>query len=220
MNPKQDRPYSKLVTALIAAWFAVSLSASALGVFRTSSSASVYSPLPLGLAVLAPIVLFTLWWSSSAGFRQFALSLNPRTLTVVQAWRIGGFVFLILHAHHILPGVFALPAGWGDIAVGATAPLISIYLANAAHRKSFVAWQVLGMLDLALAVTLGVLASPTPIGILADGLTTDAMSVLPLSLIPTFAVPLLAIFHIICIAQAARWPEEQTLHVRHQAQKV
>ena len=31
------------------------------------------------------------------------------------------------------------------------------------------------------------------------------MTVLPLSLIPTFLVPLFAIFHIICIAQARSW---------------
>ncbi|MGE5204711.1 MAG: hypothetical protein ACM3PW_03785 [Chlamydiota bacterium] len=49
------------------------------------------------------------------------------------------------------------------------------------------------------------LSSATPIGILADGITTAPMAGLPLSLIPTFAVPLLALLHIICIAQAAHW---------------
>jgi hypothetical protein len=33
------------------------------------------------------------------------------------------------------------------------------------------------------------------------------MTVLPLSLIPTFAVPLLLMLHIICIAQARQWKE-------------
>jgi hypothetical protein len=32
-----------------------------------------------------------------------------------------------------------------------------------------------------------------------------AMTVLPLSLVPTFIVPLLLIFHVICIAQARAW---------------
>jgi hypothetical protein len=38
------------------------------------------------------------------------------------------------------------------------------------------------------------------------------MTVLPLSLIPTFAVPLLMIFHIICIAQARRWSDKPYTH--------
>ncbi len=197
--------YMKLAGSMIALWFLVALSASALLVFKAGLQTS--TPLPLGLAVFSPIVLFSCWFAWSQGFRQFVFSLNPRTLTIVQAWRIGGFVFLVLHAHGILPGIFALPAGWGDIAVGATAPLAAMYLAKSAYRKSFIAWQLFGILDLALAVTLGILSSPTSIGILARDVTTDAMSVLPLSLIPTFAVPLLTICHIICIAQARRWRE-------------
>jgi hypothetical protein len=194
--------YGKLTAKLIGAWFLLSLSASALKIFENSSARP---PLPLGLAVLTPFVLFALWYAASAGFRQFALTLNPRTLTIVQAWRIGGFVFLILHAHGILPGIFALPAGWGDIAIGATAPLVAMKLVHSDHRKGFILWQTLGMLDLVMAVSLGVLAGL----IFPDGITTGAMTVLPLSLIPTFAVPLLIILHVICIAQARRWPERK-----------
>jgi hypothetical protein len=39
------------------------------------------------------------------------------------------------------------------------------------------------------------------------------MTVLPLSLIPGFLVPLFLILHIICIAQARRWPAEQPQHI-------
>lgn len=43
----------------------------------------------------------------------------------------------------------------------------------------------------------------------ANGIATTPMTVLPLSLIPTFGVPLFLILHIICIAQAWRWPERE-----------
>ncbi len=59
-------------------------------------------------------------------------------------------------------------------------------------------WQVLGISDLAMAVTLGTLARV----ISPQGIPTSAMTVLPLSLIPTFTVPLLLILHVISIAQA------------------
>jgi hypothetical protein len=194
--------YGKITAGLIGAWFLLSLSASALKVFEDDSARP---PLALGLAVLTPIVLLALWYAASAGFRQFALTLSPRTLTIVQAWRIGGFVFLVLHGHGILPGVFALPAGWGDIVVGATAPFVAMKLAYPEHRKAFILWQILGMSDLVMAVSLGMFA-----GVIGpDAIRTDAMTVLPMSLIPTFAVPLLITLHIICIAQARRWPERR-----------
>jgi hypothetical protein len=154
--------------------------------------------------VLIPIAIFVIWSAVSPPFRQFLLSLNPSTLTIVQAWRIAGFVFLVLYAYKILPGQLALPAGWGDIAIGATAPLVALKLANPSHRKGFILWQLLGITDLVSAVGLGTTAQL----INPHGVATDAMTVLPMSLIPTFAVPLFMILHFISIAQARQWQQQ------------
>jgi hypothetical protein len=194
--------YAKLTTGLIFVWFLFSLTASALHLFNTSPG---QPPLPVGLAVLIPIGIFVVWSAASQPFRQFLLSLDPRTLTIVQSWRIAGFAFLVLYAYSILPGQFALPAGWGDIAIGATAPLVALKLANPRHKKSFIFWQLLGITDLVTAVGTGVttqLMHP-------NGIATTAMTVLPMSLIPTFAVPLFMILHFISIAQARQWQEQQ-----------
>lgn len=112
-------------------------------------------------------------------------------------------MFLVLYSAGLLPGLFALPAGWGDITIGATAPLAALQLANFKHRRGFLLWQLLGIFDLVVAVTLGAtvrLIDP-------NAVSTGVMSVLPMSLIPTFAVPLLIVLHVICIAQARRWKE-------------
>jgi hypothetical protein len=194
--------YAKLTTGLIFVWFLFSLTASALHLFNTSPG---QPPLPVGLAVLIPLGIFVVWSAASQPFRQFLLSLDPRTLTIVQSWRIAGFAFLVLYAYSILPGQFALPAGWGDIAIGATAPLVALKLANPRHKKSFIFWQLLGITDLVTAVGTGVttqLMHP-------NGIATTAMTVLPMSLIPTFAVPLFMILHFISIAQARQWQEQQ-----------
>jgi hypothetical protein len=196
--------YGKLTAGLIGAWFVFSLIASGLHLYTTAPG-KIPLPLPLGLAVLTPIILFLVWFASSESLRHFTLSLDPRGLTMVQSWRIGGFVFLVLATYGILPRMFGLPAGWGDIAIGATASLVALKLANADHRRAFLLWQVLGIADLVIAITLGTLAKVID----PRGIPTDAMTVLPLSLIPTFAVPLLLIVHIICIAQANRLPGRQ-----------
>lgn len=194
--------YAKLTAELIGAWFVLSLIASALHLYRTGPNDP---PLPLGLAALTPIVVFLVWFAKSEGLRQFTMSLNPRILTLVQSWRVTGFVFLVLAAYGILPTMFALPAGWGDIAIGATASFVALRLVSPDRRTSFIVWQVLGIADLVTAVTLGTLARVID----PHGIPTNAMNVLPLSLIPTFAVPLLLILHVICIVQASRWPMRQ-----------
>ena len=197
-----SKDYGKLAVGIIAAWFVFALSASAAHVFKQSSAAP---PIALGLSVLIPVVVFWIWFRTSPGFREFALSLDPRVLTIVQSWRIAGFVFVVLYVYGILPGIFANPAGWGDIAIGLTAPWVAMKLAQPGHRKEFIAWNALGILDLVVAVTTGT----TSRLVHPHGLAADAMTVLPLSIVPTFLVPLFLIMHIIVIAQARRWPEAE-----------
>ena len=190
--------YGKLATGLIAVWFLFALSASALHVFENNSNRI---GLAVGIAALTPIVVFFLWLAASDSFRRFTLSLNPRILTSAQAWRMVGFTFVLLEARGALPAIFALPAGYGDMAIGATASFVAWKLASPAHRNSFVLWQLLGITDLVIAVSLG-----TTAGLISpQGPSMAPMTTLPLSLIPTFLVPLFVIFHVICIAQARSW---------------
>jgi hypothetical protein len=196
--------YAKLTRALIAAWFVLSLAASARHLYRAQPG---QPPLAFGLAALTPIAVFLVWFAASPRFREFILSRSPRNLTLAHTWRMGGFVFLALASYGILPWLFAIPAGFGDMAVGITAAGVALNRSNPAHLTSFIAWQLFGMADLVIAVSLGTLAGV----IQPHGVPTAAMTVLPMSLIPTFAVPLYFILHIICVVQARRWPAQHHL---------
>jgi hypothetical protein len=194
---------NKLTIGIVVAWFIFSLSASALQLFKNEAERV---GLAVAIAALTPIVVFGVWYAASANFRKFALSLNPRILTFAQTWRLLAITFVILEARGVLPAIFALPAGCGDIAIGATAWFAALKLANPERRYSFMLWQALGILDLIVAVSLGTTArllSP-------QGPSMAAMTGLPLSLIPTFLVPLFLIFHVICIAQAKGWTASYT----------
>ena len=193
------KSYGKLTATLLVAWFLFALIAGALGLF---SNAAARIAAGVGLAAGIPLVLFFLWIAFSPNFRQFILSLNPRILTYAQTWRLLGVVFVILEARGALPAIFALPAGYGDMFIGATAAFAAFTLATPNHRAAFITWQFLGILDLVSAVTLGITA---PI-INPGAVSMLPMTILPLSLIPTFLVPLFLILHAISIAQATRWP--------------
>ena len=198
---------------ILTTWFVSTLGASLLGMFNTQDSL----PMPLGMAAIIPIVAFAIGYFGSSAFRQFVLSANLQLLTLAQTWRLGAIVFLILYSQGVLPGVFALPAGWGDIAIGATAPLVAWAVSSRKTfpKRLFVAWNLLGTLDLVMAVTLGILSSATPFGILAGESTTEAMGRFPLSMVPTFFVPLLMIFHLIAIGSVRNNPAYYQSGVKH-----
>jgi hypothetical protein len=202
--------YGKLTAWLIAAWFVFSITASAFHLYVTQPG---QPPIPLLLGVLVPISIFSIWYLRSKPFREFVLSLDPRALSSIHAFRWAGFVFIALYVYRILPWYFALPAGLGDMAIGLTALPVAGPLAAQRRRTGFIRWNLLGIADLVTALSLGAGSS-----ILAPHATSvRAMTVLPMSFIPTFGVPLFLILHIICIAQARRWPAESYSRVPKQA---
>ena len=202
--------YRNAIAVLVGAWFTCAVAAGALGVFKNVSDSLA---LPVAAAALAPIAVFIFWFTASSGLRQYLYGLNPRTLTLAHAWRVNGVVFLILSAYGLLPLPFALPAGLGDMAIGATAAWIASRFANPEHKSVFVLWQILGIADLMIAVTIGTtvrLFDPSGPGM-------GPMAELPLSLVPTFFVPLFLMFHFVSIAQTRRWQGRSYPHLGEQA---
>lgn len=118
----------------------------------------------------------------------------PHTLRVV------GVVFILTMALGTLPAVFALPAGLGDIAIGLTAPFIARRLKRG-DRTGARWFNLLGLIDLVVAVSLGFLAGLGPIRILDVTPSTAEVALLPLVLIPTTAVPLAMALHLVSLVR-------------------
>ena len=121
-----------------------------------------------------------------------------------QAARCGAMIFLVLYAAALLPGFFALPAGIGDIAVGASALVIAaLYRSGGNPPAAIVAlWNGFGIADLIVAVATGFLSSPSPLQVAAFHLPNQLITELPLVLVPTFAVPLSILLHLASLAKA------------------
>jgi hypothetical protein len=192
-----------LVAAFLAVWLAL--------VFGFGAGEAFVAPrgtLPLALlfAGASPILLFLAAFWVSQSVREFVLAADLRLATGVQAWRFAGFGFLALYANGLLPGFFAWPAGLGDIAISMTAPLMVVALIRRpafAASKTFAAWNVLGILDLVVAVGAGAFGSFLFTDV-AGAVTTSPMARLPLVLIPTYFVPTFIILHLTALFQARR----------------
>jgi hypothetical protein len=149
-------------------------------------------------------VLFFAWLRLSQFFREFVLSLDLRVIAAMQAWRWAGLGFLSLYAHKVLPAVFALPAGLGDMAIGVTAPWIVLALVRQpgfAARGTFIRWNVLGILDLLIAISIGAVSAFFATGARGE-ISTGPMATLPLLLIPAFLVPLFLMLHTAALMQS------------------
>jgi hypothetical protein len=189
------------VAITLAAWFVLVVSFGAAGAFTGPPGKP---PLPIGIGVAAPLLLFFAWMRFSQSFREFVLSLDLRLIAGMQAWRFGGLGLLFLYAHNVLPAVFALPAGLGDMAIGVAAPWMMLGLVRQpgfATSAAFTRWNLLGMLDLVVAVSIGALSALFNTG--APGEVSAApMATLPLLLIPAFLVPLFFMLHIAALLQS------------------
>jgi hypothetical protein len=147
------------------------------------------------------------WFVKLSAFRAFVLGIDLRLATAVQAWRWAGFGFLSLYAHGVLPGLFAFPAGLGDMAVGFIAPWMVLGLVRDpafATSRRYVMWNIMGIVDLVVAVSMGAICSGFLHG-LGGTVTTGPMSQFPLVLIPAYFVPVFIMLHFTALSQARRW---------------
>jgi hypothetical protein len=112
-----------------------------------------------------------------------------------QTARLVGGVFLIVLALGELPAIFAVPAGAGDLAVGLAAP----FVARRLTMRRGVMFNLLGMLDLTVAVTIGYLAGLGSSRVLDVTPSTAVLGTLPLVMIPVAAVPLVFALHIVSL---------------------
>jgi hypothetical protein len=162
-------------------------------------------PIPLFLGFGLPLAAFFAAYFGWSGFRTFVLGADLRFVSAVQGWRWAGLGFLSLYARGLLPGLFALPAGIGDMAIGFTAPWMVLGLVRdpsfAASRRYSV-WNIMGIVDLVVAVSMGALTS----GFFkfTGSVTSASMTTLPSLLIPTYLVPIFIMLHVTALAQGRR----------------
>jgi hypothetical protein len=191
----------RVVAVALAVWFGVVALLATQGGFVGPAGAP---PLPIFFGFGIPLVVFFAAYFGWSKFRAFVLGADLRLVSAIQAWRWAGFGFLALYAHGVLPGLFAYPAGLGDMAIGFTAPWMVrglIRHRSFAASRRYVMWNILGITDLVVAVSMGTISSGFFPG-LTGNVTTSPMAQLPLVFIPAYFVPLFIMLHFTALAQA------------------
>ncbi|MBT0666323.1 hypothetical protein KI809_18585 [Geobacter pelophilus] len=199
-NSNKTKP---ILWVTLLAWLAIVLF---LGVNETLAREPGTPPIPLLIAVVAPILVYLTAYWSVARFRELVLSSDLQFAAGIQTWRFGGLAFIALYVYGVLPGLFAWPAGLGDMAIGITAVWVIRALRDRpdfVKSKAYRTWNLLGILDLVTAVSLGALSAYLGIGT-SETISTFPMVRLPLVLIPAFLVPLFIMMHLTSLIQSRK----------------
>ncbi|MDQ4093432.1 MAG: hypothetical protein M3143_08540 [Actinomycetota bacterium] len=192
------------VGALLVAWLAAAAATGGADVFLGRADDTV--PAIAG-GLLIPICAGVLLTRIPAVRDALATPRVLALLTLVNTWRVVGIVFITLYLQQLLPAHFALPAGIGDVIIGLAAPVVAYAMwKHPTRRRLPITFHALGLLDLAMAVTLGVTSAPGVLQLFTGQPNTLPMTVLPEVLVPTFLLPIGVIIHITVLRILAHQP--------------
>ncbi len=191
-----------MVYALVGLWLVAAFIGGAMGEFNQPD----VPPLTLGAFLLVPIGGFILAYEVSPRLRHALDQIPLWLITISHVWRFVGLGFVAGTLLHVLPPQFGYPEGLGD----AIAALFCVPLALAIRRNlhsprlrtAFIAWNVFGLIDLVSAISMGILYSNGPLGVLRTDLSTTLMVTFPVNLIPTFFVPLFILLHLLSLKRS------------------
>ncbi len=169
-------------------WFVAALALSASGLL---ARLPVPPPAVAGAITVALLVALALSQSLRANVRRLGI----RGFVAFHLSRVAaGAYFLVLYGRGALPAEFALPAGWGDIAVGVAAVVVAltcIPLRAPWQRVALLAWNTLGLIDILFVLSTGIRL------FLGDAEVMGRFARLPLGLLPTFVVPIVLVTHVL-----------------------
>jgi hypothetical protein len=187
----------------LVAWFVFIWNVSATGALEARPGALPFLPVAIVLPIIIALPLLTRSQRIAA-----AIDAAPASWLIgLQVYRVIGGNFLVLWAYGgAIPGVFALPAGVGDVLTGLLALPTALSLAlGAPHSRTVaIAWNFLGIADLMSAVSLGAMTSPGPLQLMAFDQPNLLTSTYPTVMTPAFAVPLSLILHGLSLWQLRR----------------
>jgi len=183
-------------------WLALVWNLALNGVFRPGA---VRLPI-LPVAIFAPVAIGLFALLRSKSITTILDAMPASWLVGAQVYRILGGIFLVNWVNGTVAGTFAWPAAIGDMLTGIMALPVAFLLASRAEsaRRTAIAWNIFGLTDFAIAITMGVLSNPGPLQIFGLDIPASFAGTYPIVLIPAFAVPSWILLHALSIRQLRR----------------
>jgi len=183
-------------------WFAVAWSAAIHGAFRTGTSLPLL-PVAIWLPLIIGVPLLLLLKRIGE-----VLDAMPATwLVALQLYRVFGSWALVAGLRGVLTGLLGWPAGIGDLLTGLFALPVAIAVATgtAQGRRAAIMWNMFGLADFVVAITMGAITSPGPFQLIVpDVPSIGATGAYPDVLTPAFVVPCGALLHALSLRQLYR----------------
>jgi len=171
--------------------------------------------IPRSLGLLGALIIPVCWAAPTLALflrRQWFLDkpLSQRWLVALQMWRVIGAVFLVEMARRNLPGIFAYPAGIGDVLVAVVAATTLLRYRRVAEPPRGAILLVIGcgLLDFMSAFFFGFTSSAGPMQLFFPTVPNHSL-LFPTGMIPLFLVPCALFFHALSgltLRQGARTP--------------
>jgi hypothetical protein len=202
LTPAQRRNAWLAVMIPFTLWLAFVWGAAINGVFRGG-----VVPVPLTpLAIFLPVIIGVPILLRSRRIGQVLDAMPASWLVALQVYRVLGSAFLIGWALGAVPGIFALPAGIGDVIAGLLAlpAAIAVAAGTIEGRKAAIAWNIFGLLDFTVAISLGLATSPGPLQLIVPSIPNTTAGIYPTVMIPAFAVPTSILLHAVSLRQLYR----------------
>jgi hypothetical protein len=198
LTPSQRRNVWLAVMIPFTLWLAVVWSAAINGFFKPGGAIPV-----LPLAALGPVIIAAPILLRSRRIGQVLDAMPASWIVALQMSRVLGGTFLVGWVYGAVPGIFALPAGVGDFLTGLFAVPVAISLASSSQesRRAAIAWNVFGLADFAIALTIGIAIA---LRMIETGFASATGGFYPVAMIPAFGVPSSIMLHALSLRQLWR----------------
>jgi len=182
-------------------WMSVAWSGAINGVFRTGTRLPA-----LPLAIFVPVIIGAPLLLLSKRVGEVLDAMPVSWLVALQLYRVFGSWALAAGLRGALPGEFGLPAGIGDTLTGvfAVPAAIAVATGSARGRRAAIAWNIFGLADITVAITLGAITSPGPFQLIVPDVPGIGAGAYPGVLTPALVVPSSILLHALSLRQLRR----------------
>eukprot|EP00897_Mesotaenium_endlicherianum_P010006 jgi/Mesen1/9033/ME000565S08334 len=188
-HPPAQRKVMAILGGGLLGWYCFVHLFTPAGLLPGFTSIFICSILPW-LAGSIPLLVFPI-------YRDVVHAVPQTWLTGLHSLRVAGFLYLTLFDIKLLPGGFAVPAGWGGLLVGGLAPVVAHAFGTSSRhaREMGIGFNILGLVEILIELICGFMLLGPFMQHRVDHRLTVRYLWYTMWLIPRYAMPFFVLMH-------------------------